>query len=223
MFCVWGNQSELSFSSWTCLPYINTLFITFDTFFLPFHWLRSHHALALSMLQVIFCSCIIITAVLCENGKSVPITNMKTNLWKSNNKSVIELGYRKVSWFVRVLQNCKIVIFMINHDIALRVRSQSYGNILLNLKTILIFPKPFDFPRRKVLVSSHSYLVIMNNVSLYLEWCSEETKISIYSGGVPVRLWYKNSLERKNPNRDFVTMFVSLRARYYVFFFFEQM
>lgn len=109
---------------------------------------------------------------------------------------------------------------MINHDIALRVRSQSYGNILLNLKTILIFPKPFDFPRRKVLVSSHSYLVIMNNVSLYLEWCSEETKISIYSGGVPVRLWYKNSLERKNPNRDFVTMFVSLRARYYVFFFF---
>ena len=59
--------------------------------------------------QIIFCSCIIETTLLCENGGSVPragrewfdIFSWSKERW-SNDKTIIELGYRKISWFVSV-------------------------------------------------------------------------------------------------------------------------
>ena len=58
---------------------------------------------------MIFCSSVIQTTILCENGKSVPqairgwfdIFSWSKEQW-SNDKTIIELGYRKTSWFVIV-------------------------------------------------------------------------------------------------------------------------
>jgi len=60
-------------------------------------------------LQMIFCSRVIQTTLLCENGKSVPQAirgwfdsfSWSKEQW-SNDKTIIELGYRKTSWFVIV-------------------------------------------------------------------------------------------------------------------------
>ena len=61
------------------------------------------------LLQIIFCSCVFETTLLCENGGSVPragrewfdIFSWTKQQW-SNDKTIIELGYRKISWFVTV-------------------------------------------------------------------------------------------------------------------------
>ena len=63
------------------------------------------------LLQIIFCSCVIETTLLCENGGSVPragresfdILSWSKERW-SNHKTIIELGYRKISRFVSVSQ-----------------------------------------------------------------------------------------------------------------------
>ena len=63
------------------------------------------------LLQIIFCPCVIETTLFCENGGSVfradrewfNIFSWSKERW-SNDKTIIELGYRKVSWFVRVSQ-----------------------------------------------------------------------------------------------------------------------
>ena len=63
------------------------------------------------LLQIIFCSCVIETTLSCENGGSVPRAGREwfhTFCWSkerwSNDKTIIELGYRKISWFVSVSQ-----------------------------------------------------------------------------------------------------------------------
>ena len=66
------------------------------------------------LLQIIFCSCVIETTLLCENGSSLSWAFRKRfncwELWKikltqsSNDKIIIELSYRKISWFVSVSQ-----------------------------------------------------------------------------------------------------------------------
>ena len=66
------------------------------------------------LLQIIFCSCVIETTLLCENGRSLSWAFKKRfncwELWKIkltqslNDKIIIELDYRKISWFVSVLQ-----------------------------------------------------------------------------------------------------------------------
>ena len=61
--------------------------------------------------QIIFCSCVIETTLLCESCGSVPragrewfdIFSWSKERW-SNHKTIIELGYRKISWFVSVSQ-----------------------------------------------------------------------------------------------------------------------
>ena len=64
-------------------------------------------------LQILFCSCIIETALfsflrslLCKNGRSLrfPKIFLKKQTRWSNDKTIIELGYRKISWFVSVSQ-----------------------------------------------------------------------------------------------------------------------
>ena len=63
------------------------------------------------LLQRIFCSCVIETTLLCEKGGSVPLAGREwfdifswsKERW-SNHKTIIELGYRKISWFVSVSQ-----------------------------------------------------------------------------------------------------------------------
>ena len=62
------------------------------------------------LLQIIFCSCAIGTT-LCENGRSVPravrewfnVLRWSKEQW-SNDKTIIELGYRNISWFLSVSQ-----------------------------------------------------------------------------------------------------------------------
>ena len=61
--------------------------------------------------QIIFCSCIIETMLLCENGGSVPRAGGKwfdifswSKEWWTNDKTIIEHGYRKISWFVSASQ-----------------------------------------------------------------------------------------------------------------------
>ena len=71
------------------------------------------------LLQIIFCSCIIGTTF--SRGKwqiaSLSCQEM-IKIWKqtwwSNDKTIIELGYRKISWFVSVLP--------INYLLSLRLR-----------------------------------------------------------------------------------------------------
>ena len=61
------------------------------------------------LLQIIFCSCVLEITLLCENGRSVAravrecfdIFSWSKEQW-SNDKTIIELGYRKISWFVSV-------------------------------------------------------------------------------------------------------------------------
>ena len=63
------------------------------------------------LLQIIFCSCVIETTLLFENDGLVPradrewldIFSWSKERW-SNGKKIIELGYRKISWFVSVSQ-----------------------------------------------------------------------------------------------------------------------
>ena len=60
-------------------------------------------------LQIIFCSCVNETTRdrYCMNkGKSLrfPKIFIKKQTWWSNDKTIIELGYRKISWFVSVSQ-----------------------------------------------------------------------------------------------------------------------
>ena len=64
-------------------------------------------------LQIIFCTCVMETvlfsflrSLLRENGRSLCFPRIfikKQTLW-SNDKTIIELGYRKISWFVSVSQ-----------------------------------------------------------------------------------------------------------------------
>ena len=61
-------------------------------------WSANNCLLISVLLQVIFCSCIIETTLLCENGRSD-----QAERW-SNDKTIIELGYCKASWFVSVSQ-----------------------------------------------------------------------------------------------------------------------
>ena len=69
----------------------------------------ANNCLQTSVLLQIFCSCVIETTLLCENGRSLPrvgrewfdIFSWSKERWW-NDKTVIELGYRKIdfSWFV---------------------------------------------------------------------------------------------------------------------------
>ena len=64
-------------------------------------------------LQIIFCSCVketvlfsFLRSLLRENGRSLRFPRIfikKQTRW-SNDKTIIELGYRKISWFVSVSQ-----------------------------------------------------------------------------------------------------------------------
>ena len=63
------------------------------------------------LLEIIFCSCVVETTLLRENNWSVPragrewfdIFSWSKERW-SNDKTIIERGYRKISWFVSVSQ-----------------------------------------------------------------------------------------------------------------------
>ena len=70
------------------------------------------------LLQIIFCSCVLETTLLCENGGSVPraggewfdIFRWSKERW-SNDKTIIELGpYGKISWLVSVSQINYLII-----------------------------------------------------------------------------------------------------------------
>ena len=59
------------------------------------------------LLQIIFCSCVNGTTSSREKWQIVSLSCQEViNIWKqawwSNDKTIIELGYRKISWFVRV-------------------------------------------------------------------------------------------------------------------------
>ena len=105
-----------------CIPLITCictiiLLLSFDVFFFLFigwelaTW-PANNCLKISvLLQIIFCSSVIETTLLCENGGSVPragrewfdIFSWSKEQW-FNDKTIIELNYRKTSWFVSVLQ-----------------------------------------------------------------------------------------------------------------------
>ena len=64
-------------------------------------------------LQILFCLCInetmlfsFLWSLLHENGRSLrfPKIFLKKQTWWLNDKTIIEIGYRKISWFVSVLQ-----------------------------------------------------------------------------------------------------------------------
>ena len=64
-------------------------------------------------LQILFCSCVnettlflFLPSLLRENGRSLrfPKIFLKKLTWSSNDKAIIELGYRKISRFVSVSQ-----------------------------------------------------------------------------------------------------------------------
>ena len=61
------------------------------------------------LLQIIFCSCVIGTTFLREKWQIASLSCQKViKIWKqswwSNDKTIIELGYHKISWFVSVSQ-----------------------------------------------------------------------------------------------------------------------
>ena len=64
------------------------------------------------LLQIIFCSCVIETLLLYENGGLVPragrewfdIFSWPKEGWLNDKTIIGELGYRKISWFVSVSQ-----------------------------------------------------------------------------------------------------------------------
>ena len=71
--------------------------------------------------QIIFCSCIIETTILCENGGSVCRAGRKWfdmfswwKEWWSNDKTIIELGYCEISWFVTVSQISYFQVFILS-------------------------------------------------------------------------------------------------------------
>ena len=88
-------------------------------FFLPFHWPRAHHMTANNclqisfLLQIIFCSRVIETALLSENGRSFSqagrewfdIFNWSQECW-SNDETIIEQGWAK--YVISVLQNTNV-------------------------------------------------------------------------------------------------------------------
>lgn len=53
---------------------------------------------------MIFRSCVIVTLSCTKNAKSVPWESIWKQTWLSNDKTVIELSVRKISWFVNVSQ-----------------------------------------------------------------------------------------------------------------------
>ena len=64
-------------------------------------------------LQIIFCTCVketvlfsFLRSLLRENGRSLCFLKIFLNkqTWWLNDKTIIELGYRKISWFVSVSQ-----------------------------------------------------------------------------------------------------------------------
>ena len=64
-------------------------------------------------LQILFCSCVnettlfsFLRSLLRENGRSLRFSKifLKKQTQRSNDKTIIELGYRKISWFVSVSQ-----------------------------------------------------------------------------------------------------------------------
>ena len=94
-------------------------FLSFDVFFSFLFMGRevttwpANSCLQISvMLQIKFRWCVIETSLLCENGGSVlwegrelfDIFSWSKERW-SNDKIIIQLGYRKMSWFVSVPQN----------------------------------------------------------------------------------------------------------------------
>ena len=94
-------------------------------FFLPFHWPRVHtwpanNCLRIMvcscvvpskrvLLQIIFCSCVIGTTFSREKWQIASLSCQEViKIWKqswwSNDKTIMELGYHKISWFVSVSQ-----------------------------------------------------------------------------------------------------------------------
>ena len=87
----------------------------------------------LKRVQIIFCSCVIVTTLLCEKWQiaslSCPrgIKNEKQTWW-SNDKTIIALDYCKISWFVCVspsasANNCSSRHFsrLTHHDVLLNL------------------------------------------------------------------------------------------------------
>ena len=106
------------------LTLIRSIIIRF-LFFLPFHWPMAitwpaNNCLRIMvcscvvpskrvLLQIIFCSCVIGTPFSREKWRIASLSCQEViKIWKqtwwSNDKTIIELGYRKISWFVSVLQ-----------------------------------------------------------------------------------------------------------------------
>ena len=85
-------------------------------------------------MQIIFCTCVketvlfsFLRSLLRENGRSLrfPMIFIKKTNRLSNDKTIIELGYRKISWFVSVSQiNYLICSQQTNHDILLNLVQQ---------------------------------------------------------------------------------------------------
>ena len=93
-------------------------------FFLPFNWPRVHHVTCnclqimvcscvvpskLVLLRIIFCSCVTGTKFSREKWQIASLSCQEViKIWKqswwSNDKTIIELGYHKISWFASVSQ-----------------------------------------------------------------------------------------------------------------------
>ena len=61
------------------------------------------------LLQIIFCSCVVVTTLSVKKWRvaSGELSESDLNIkqtWWSNDKTIIELGYRKILWFVNVSQ-----------------------------------------------------------------------------------------------------------------------
>ena len=78
----------------------------------PTTWTANNCLQISALRQIIFCSCAIGTSLLCENGRSVSwavrewfnVLCWSKEQW-SNDKTIIELDYRKISWFLSVSQS----------------------------------------------------------------------------------------------------------------------
>ena len=134
-----GNNNELARHHVPCDRLLQNIESSHDVFFAFLFIDRelttwpANNCLEMSvLLQIIFCSYVIETSLLCENGRSFPRAGWEwfdIFSWSkercSNDKTIIELGYRKISWFFSVsqinLNRPRLIIDLTNHDILLNL------------------------------------------------------------------------------------------------------
>ena len=120
-------------------------------FFLPFHWPRAHQLTRDNCLQIIvllqirICSYLIETTILCENGGSVPragrewfdMFSWSKEQW-SNNKTIIELDYCKISWCATISKINYLQLFIFDLLVTDKSRYFAQHHSIIVIKIITI-------------------------------------------------------------------------------------